>query len=56
LQFANYIDWSVYGQRRISEPIREFIHELENFSGVPVMYAGTGPDHDSMVEIVDEVL
>jgi adenylosuccinate synthase len=56
LQFANYIDWSVYGQRRISEPIREFIHELENFSGVPVMYVGTGPDHDSMVEIVDEVL
>jgi len=54
LQFANYLDWSVYGEIGISDKVRDFIVKMENFGGVPVRYVGTGPGHDDMVILEDE--
>ena len=57
LQFANYIDWSVYGSEAVygSEVgipyrIAKFIDELQTeFS--PIAYIGTGPDHTHMIDM-----
>lgn len=56
LQFANYIDWSVYESTDSHEVlsnsrISNFINRLENISKVCVVYIGTGPGHNHMIEL-----
>ena len=53
LQFANYIDWSVYEAESgdgLSGMVRGYINDIENNYGVPVQFIGTGPGHKHMVE------
>jgi adenylosuccinate synthase len=49
LNFANYIDWSVYeatSEDQLTEKVWEFIRKVEIETGVPVSLIGTGPrDH-----------
>lgn len=52
LQFANYLDWGVYGLSDWedvirSDRVREFVVQLEQV-GVPVAYIGTGPQDGQM--------
>ena len=54
LQFANYIDWSVYGASKvnaITNPVDEFVQRLEAMTEVPVAYLGTGPEHEHMIDL-----
>jgi len=54
LQFANYLDWGDNGKTEwfnLSNKVRTFVTELENFSGVPVSHIGTGPFHSHMVHL-----
>lgn len=44
LTFADYLDWSVYDQEKISEPVKEFMTMIEELSGVPVSFVKTGPN------------
>lgn len=55
LQFANYIDWSIFCTHTLSDRVRSFIFALQKASGVPVDFVGTGPDHLWMVEVIDDV-
>ena len=55
LQFANYLDWSVYGEterKKLTPKVVEFVQRLESY-GVPVKFIGTGPGHDEMIEVPD---
>jgi len=52
LQFANYIDWDVYGVESMSgltPRVVDWIHRLVHRYNVPVKYVGTGPEYDAMV-------
>lgn len=54
LNFVQYIDWSAAGLRGTSfsclpSKVREMISKIEDKSGVPVVWVGTGPDHDDVV-------
>lgn len=54
LQFANYLDWSIYGKTKpgssdIPPKVVEFIHSLRQYA--PVAYLGTGPDHTHMIDL-----
>ncbi|AKT38277.1 adenylosuccinate synthetase [Chondromyces crocatus] len=55
LNFAQYLDWSVYQQRGevsiadLPERLRDFVCLLERLSGSPVVAIGTGPDHDDVL-------
>ncbi|EYF06037.1 adenylosuccinate synthetase [Chondromyces apiculatus] len=55
LNFAQYLDWSVYQQRGevriddLPERVRDFVRLLERLSGVSVAAIGTGPDHDDVI-------
>lgn len=54
LQFANYIDAACWGARtpaRLTLKVWEFIHRLEEASGVRVALVGTGPELEDMVEL-----
>lgn len=55
LQFANYVDWNVFRTMKITDRVREFIRDLEIRGGVPVDFVGTGPEHQWMVEIEEDV-
>jgi len=55
LQFANYLDWSVYDRTDFGDdsfegfdPVSTFIQRLESYK-VPVEFVGTGPGHGSMI-------
>ena len=51
LNFANYIDWSCYGQNDYSKlPIKviDFISDVEDVAGIPVTIVGTGPQTDNV--------
>lgn len=53
LQFANYIDWDVYGCERweeMTEKVQEAIVDMEMETGLRIAYAGTGPEHNQMVD------
>jgi len=56
LQFANYLDWSIYGKTgdsgEITEPVWNFIRQLEGTGGnVRVEYVGTGPEQKHMINV-----
>jgi len=55
LQFANYLDWSVYRSHRLTDPVIQFIRKVEDFGGVPVDLVGTGPENQWMVEVIEDV-
>lgn len=55
LQFANYLDWSIYGTNRPydlsqSAMVSAFVNELEMIGNVRVALVGTGPRHQQMVD------
>jgi adenylosuccinate synthase len=52
--FANYIDWSCYGTDqpdRLSQKVMDFIHMVEDCTGVKVALVGTGPQLNHMIEL-----
>ena len=61
LQFANYLDWGVYGLTDLRDlkmryettnaAVGDFIWGLEHEYGVRVKYVGTGPGHEQMIEL-----
>ena len=54
LQFANYIDWSIYGKTEadsIPKLVEYWIKALEMRLVIPVTYVGTGPNHQHMIEL-----
>ena len=54
LQFANYLDWKCYGvtdKCGLGRKVMDFVGRLENETGVPVAYIGTGPSHGDMVDM-----
>ncbi len=61
VQFANYLDWGIYGSSSIHDlsiyPIVDkFLQELEVNTDVPVSYVGTGPDHIHMIDTGTDML
>lgn len=56
LQFANYIDWSVYEETDVAEmpsSVWDFIRDLDANSGAMVEFIGTGPGHEHMIDMED---
>lgn len=54
LQFANYIDWSIYGKnsiRDIPEEVKSFVRGLVAMTDKRVAYLGTSPDHGHMIDL-----
>ncbi len=44
LTFADYLDWSIHEQERVTPSITEFVETLRNLSGgIPVSFIKTGP-------------
>lgn len=53
IQFLNYLNWNDLGVTsvdKLSTKSIEFIKRLEEETGVPVLYGGTGPNHEHMVD------
>lgn len=50
LTFADYLDWSIHNQDRISEPVEEFMLMIKKLSGVPVPFIKTGPGPHAIVD------
>ena len=58
LQFANYINWGDYCKNKwedLSRPTRSFVYKLEHLGEVRVVYIGTGPQHEHMVDRLVEI-
>lgn len=56
LNFANYIDYSVYGvndSRDLTPRVLRFIEKIEEETNVPVTLIGTGPKHSHIVDLRD---
>ena len=54
LNFANYIDWSCYQTNTpesLSPKIMDFIHMVEDVTGVKVALVGTGPRLNDVIEL-----
>lgn len=54
LNFANYIDWSVYGTsdfEALTPKVIDFIHMIEDLAQIPVTFIGTGPRIDQCIII-----
>lgn len=54
LNFVQYIDWGAYKCRKYSElpqPVIDFIHKVEEVTGVPVKLIGTGEDNDDIIDL-----
>lgn len=54
LNFANYIDYSIYGQTGLNElpqKIKDFIRKIEDACEVPVTMIGTGPQVDHFIYV-----
>jgi adenylosuccinate synthase len=52
LNFANYIDWSVYGANHVEQltpKVCDFISMVEDLTQVPVTFIGTGPRIDHCI-------
>lgn len=52
LNFANYIDWSVYGASSfdaLTPKVLDFIHKIEDLVQIPVTFIGTGPRIDHCI-------
>jgi adenylosuccinate synthase len=54
LQFLNYVDWwGCYGGHNgfdLSEKCRQFVEMVEQVTGKPASYLGTGPEHVHMID------
>lgn len=50
LTFADYLDWSIHDQERISEPVEEFMSMIKKLSRVPVSFVKTGPSPDAIID------
>lgn len=49
LNFANYIDWSCYGENdydNLPTKVTDFIAKCEDVAGIPVTIVGTGPQNN----------
>lgn len=54
LNFAQYIDWGAYKCREYNElpvAVIDFIHKVEEITGVPVKLIGTGPNNNDIIDI-----
>lgn len=57
LNFAQYLDWSIQGQKGIlsrknlPERIRNFVYNVETVTKTPILYIGTGPEHTEVIEL-----
>lgn len=57
LNFVQYLDWSLagvcgrYKLRELPRNVRDFIHQVQNSTGVPVTQLGTGPEHTEVIEL-----
>lgn len=51
LNFANYIDWSVYGTSNLSSKVLDYIYMIEHMTGLKVALVGTGPRLDNVIEL-----
>lgn len=54
LNFANYIDYSVYGCNKesdITNKLWEFIYTIERETGIPVTLVGTGPRNGDIIDL-----
>lgn len=54
LNFANYIDWSCFKTNQpdqLSQRIYDFIHRVEDLTGVKVALVGTGPQLNHIVDL-----
>lgn len=52
LNFANYIDWSCFGEteyRRLPIKVMQFVQSIEDAVGVPVSIIGTGPQNNHVI-------
>ena len=55
LNFANYLDWSVYGasdKSRITDTVNDFMNMIEDTFGIPVGLVGTGPNHEHIIDLL----
>jgi adenylosuccinate synthase len=43
LTFADYVDWQIHEQPRISKPVDEFIERVVELAECPVTLVNTGP-------------
>ena len=56
LQFANYLDWNLYGEMDSNvlwenSKLRNIIISIESHFNIPISFVGTGPGHKEMVEM-----
>ena len=54
LNFANYIDWTCYGtndKAKLSSKIWDFIHSVQEQTGVKVGLVGTGPQINHVIDL-----
>jgi len=54
LNFANYIDYSIYGKNHVNyvtDKIWDFIYNIEDNTGVKVGWIGTGPTIEDVIEL-----
>lgn len=54
LNFANYIDWNCYKANdydELTQKVYDFIHRIEDETGVKVALVGTGPQIDHVVDL-----
>lgn len=54
LNFANYIDWKVFGVRELDQlthKVTDFMHMVEDVAQIPVTFIGTGPRIDHCIII-----
>lgn len=57
LNFMNYIDYACSGMtdfKKLTKRVRAFVDKVEEKSGKPVVFIGTGPNHEDMC--VNEIL
>lgn len=53
LNFAQYIDWNIYGKTKVEDittKVWEFINEVEDVTGVPVTMIGTGAKNGEIID------
>ncbi len=43
LTFADYLDWQVHDKPELTEPVHDFINQIEYATGIPVTLVNTGP-------------
>lgn len=61
VNFVQYLDWNDAGLKggkealnQLSRKSREFISKVEETTDVPVVLVGTGPNHDEMINLLDD--